>query len=123
MKFGLLIEPNNRHDGPVGLRVLIKPACRVQLPSGGLRKMKSKVNAPRSGDLILYDKFGGRWESNSPSDDIDDHGIGVVVSLEKDSKNRKLVSVMMENGAIGDFAECYIRPISGSFRTSTSPTT
>lgn len=67
------------------------------------------------GDLVYYDRYGGRWESVSPSTDDQDYGLGVVVSSVftewwyDDEIN--FVCIMKEDGVVKEFSTSYVKEI------------
>lgn len=68
----------------------------------------------KSGDLVLYDRFGTSWQSISPSAYSDDFGIGLVIQIEYDAEgdeNTACVEVMKDDGTKGFFSSSYLLSI------------
>ena len=65
----------------------------------------------KSGDLILYDRFGARHNSVSPSYDPDDMGVGLILQIIQDSvddESAKFAQIMKDDGSIGYFSLSYL---------------
>ena len=72
----------------------------------------------KTGDMILYDKFGSAWPDLSPSTVPDDFGIGVVVRVytdplyadefDHDAEDNYSADVLKEDGRIGTFSLSYL---------------
>jgi hypothetical protein len=65
----------------------------------------------KKGDLVLYDKFGTRHDSVSPSIYIDDFGVGVVLDIVEEKEggyNNSCAEIMKDDGSKGFFSLSYL---------------
>lgn len=65
----------------------------------------------KTGDMILYDKFGSSWPELSPSNVPDDFALGVIVEILRDPPGRdddSCAVVMKEDGSTGTFSLSYL---------------
>lgn len=65
----------------------------------------------KRGDLIQYDRYGGLWETVSPSLDPVDWGFGLFLSDEDDVDAVRWATFLDERGMIRKFAICYLASI------------
>jgi len=71
----------------------------------------------KSGDLVLYDRFGTSWQSISPSVYSDDFGIGVIVHIQYEVENdadSAWAEIMKDDGTKGFFSLSYLVSIDQS---------
>ena len=72
----------------------------------------------KTGDMILYDRFGSSWPDLSPSTVPDDFGLGLIIRIytdplfrgefERDAEDNLSAEVMKEDGSIGTFSLAYL---------------
>lgn len=65
----------------------------------------------KKGDLVLYDKFGSRYDSVSPSIYIDDFGVGVVLDIVEEKEggpDNSWAEIMKDDGSKGCFSLSYL---------------
>jgi hypothetical protein len=65
----------------------------------------------KKGDLVLYDKFGSRHDSISPSSYIDDFGVGVVLDIVEEKEggtDNSWAEIMKDDGSTGCFSLSYL---------------
>lgn len=65
----------------------------------------------KKGDIVLYDKFGTLTETLSPSNYIDDFGVGIVLSVIEEKEGgieNSYAEVMKDDGSKGYFSLSYL---------------
>ena len=65
----------------------------------------------KSGDLILYDKFGSSWPDLSPSIIPDDFGVGIIIDIFEEppgGEDNSCAVVAKEDGTKGTFSLSYL---------------
>jgi hypothetical protein len=65
----------------------------------------------KSGDIVLYDRFGTEWDNLSPSNIPDDFGIGIILEVIKDPPGRdddSCARIMKDDGTQGTFSLSYL---------------
>lgn len=65
----------------------------------------------KSGDLVLYDKFGSSWPDLSPSSIPDDFGVGLVLNILQDppgGDDNSCAIIVKEDGTQGAFSLSYL---------------
>jgi hypothetical protein len=60
----------------------------------------------KKGDLISYDRFGGTWEKNSPSNNPEDWGVGIFLYTWWDG--RQLAEIIDEHGCVRSISTSYL---------------
>ena len=69
----------------------------------------------KRGDFVYYDRYGMRWDVNSPSQDPGDYGVGILVSEPKIEvawdQEFDTFDVMQEDGVIRTFSVSYLKLI------------
>jgi hypothetical protein len=54
------------------------------------------------GDLVYYDRYGGKWQTVFPFDDPNAQGLGIIVS--------EIMSYETDNGQMVEYLLDYLRP-------------
>jgi len=68
----------------------------------------------KKGDLVLYDKFGTITNTISPSQYLNDFGVGMIVEIFEESPggdDNSYAKVMKDDGNFGFFSLSYLNPI------------
>lgn len=68
----------------------------------------------KSGDLVLYDRFGSRWTNLSPSVDMNDFALGVVLQIIETPPggiDNSYAEVMKDDGSKACFSLVYLTNI------------